>query len=262
MNMIRRPAARRSIDLEDLVSWAYRQERVDHAADALLHEIERAACGCEHRASSRDGIAALERRARLGCRITGGVIPGVSSPVHPDAEAVHDAVLRLAAKHPNRMALVVQHAKLGERPEISTVEPELVPVRSRKAGKDGVEANAPVVTGEWETVPPLSDMVAAAIRLGIGYGGRKKFGRQMHGFKYRTVGDGVLQVRVRWCPVELSPDPEWTRFVNAVYGEWHAGMMALLGALLDADLRGHRLTGFAAPIDRIKCLTGGPYPVY
>ena len=104
-----------SVDIENLLIWAYQKQRV-HALDGGgvgLHELERLASGIEWAGSSADGIATIERIAALGCRVDGG---GYShGEVHPDAEIVHAAVVKLGDDLDT--GLVIMCAVAARRPE-------------------------------------------------------------------------------------------------------------------------------------------------
>lgn len=86
--------AKRDIDIEDLLVWAYREQCV---ASAAGHGWGQGA--------PVDSVARLER-------VMGGSL-AAGHDCHPDAEAVHAAVLRLAR---GQIGLVISHAKCGDRP--------------------------------------------------------------------------------------------------------------------------------------------------
>jgi hypothetical protein len=85
-------AVRRPADVEAVLAWAYQVQRVTWV---------------EARAGWGGGVG----DPYGGCRVDGGGRASVR--LHPDAEAIHDAVLRLP---PWRGRLVVEHAKAGTRP--------------------------------------------------------------------------------------------------------------------------------------------------
>lgn len=104
---------RRSEDVEHLLHWAYAVQRVDAMLDRGMAEQEAALSNAELFGSSGDGVAIIERIGLLGCRVQGS---GVHQPakVHPDAEAIHEAVLSL--DRPIAL-LVMRHARDRSRPD-------------------------------------------------------------------------------------------------------------------------------------------------
>ena len=111
----RGPAARPwepagSIDVEDLVIWAFRDQHADRHASVGLHYIEAEAEGLDHYGRSSDGCAALSDIENLGCRIDRSV--GIRRDlVHPAAEAVAVLVGEIDGGD-----LVRYHGRLGGRP--------------------------------------------------------------------------------------------------------------------------------------------------
>lgn len=247
---------RARIDLEALVTWAIRDQKADRD-DVALFDVEadvhnlllsdqtyrgQAIDLCRPAA---DGCATIARKAAVGCEIDGsGVLRGVSPRLHPDAEAVMDAIRRLSGRE---AALVLQHARMGDRPDWSTGEKRLVPVPVAEERRGAVRHK---IGGAWERVPARSEVARAMMRRGVSIvdrHGRPTIAQAERGFHYRPLEDGSREVFVRWCPVEEQPSDAWVAFVNGMYAAWHAGMMALLGVLLGARLRDHVLTGFLAP---------------
>ena len=105
---------RRSIDVERLLWWVYRDQKADIVigrGDGMM-ATEAAVDGVVIRGVSGDGVAAVISQAQLGCRVDGG---GASADhLHRDAETAHRAVMRL----PRPIALtVMQHARAGTRPD-------------------------------------------------------------------------------------------------------------------------------------------------
>jgi hypothetical protein len=103
--------ARRPVDVEDLVRWVYREQKVD----IVLAGRDQGPSGGG--VSSSGVMAAI---GRLGCIVdTSG--PGASwvadrAEIHPDAEAVHSFVLSRAAARGLGFHLVQRHAKDATRP--------------------------------------------------------------------------------------------------------------------------------------------------
>lgn len=96
---------RRSVSIVGLLDWAFRIE----AAQLVFNEIEDAQSvgfGMEY---------VMIERARLGCRVDGGG----SSPCHPDADLVADALAQLPEGcGGRRMAVTIaEHARRGTSPD-------------------------------------------------------------------------------------------------------------------------------------------------
>jgi hypothetical protein len=107
--------ARASMDIENLLIWAYQKQLVGalDGGGVGLHEVERLASGIEWTGSSADGVATIQRIAALGCRVDGGGY--VSGDVHEDAETLHQAVIALGDDLDT--GLVIMCARAGRRPE-------------------------------------------------------------------------------------------------------------------------------------------------
>jgi hypothetical protein len=110
---------RQPIDIEDLLVWTYRHQKADIVIERGigLHSLEAAAGGIEIHGSSACGCASVERIGMLGTRID--MSGHGSGDLHPDAEAVHRAVMQLDDRVNGlpRSRLVIQHAARGERPD-------------------------------------------------------------------------------------------------------------------------------------------------
>jgi len=238
---------RQKIDLWDLVVWTVLRQRATDD-NVGLHTVElhalAAAQGWEPRGSTLDGTATLERRAGLGCAIDGGPVRGVAPQTHPDAEAVSDAINRLPARS---RAAILCAARTGEAP--GWIDPRwqrLVSLPARSGAGRGVRYR---VDAAWEDTPERSVIARLYLSQGLPIldrHGRSVLEREERAFTFRRAEDGKRQLRVRWCPVEPSPSDDVIAWTNSLYADWHAGMMALLGELLDVRLRDHAITGFAA----------------
>ncbi|TWA69714.1 hypothetical protein FBZ84_103431 [Azospirillum baldaniorum] len=250
---------RRAIDLEDLVEWTIRTQRADRDR-VSLHAVELAAAAAirrSHRpAGSFDapagwGVDSCVRVAEIGLAGTrvdgGGQIRGVAPRLHPDAEAVIAAIDRAFGSLKGWRRCVLDQARVGGRPLWNLGAQRFVPVKNTAPQGGG---RRHVVMSEWETVPPLSvvarRMIGRGIRI-VDDRGRRKFQQAEPGFSYRTLDDGSRQVVVRWSAVELLPSDAEIRDAREEYAAWHAGMMRVLGELLEVPLRDYRVTGFAAP---------------
>lgn len=137
----RRPAARRVMDAEAAAIWAYRAQCVDNYGYA-----------------TPDGIGsnaqAIARFAELGGRVDGGWSAGliygagIASVCHPDASAIHAALMGAADGAAAR--LVRHYAHTGERPEwrcVPHVAAQAVDGRWHRCGR-GTVFEAELVVGE------------------------------------------------------------------------------------------------------------------
>lgn len=104
---------RQKIDVEQLVIWTYQRQKADIVVDrgVGLHDLERQAAGITVIHNTTDGSGS--GIAVLGCRVDCGGTP--SGDLHPDAEAVHDAVRRA----PSRLwrSLLIEMGRTGRRPD-------------------------------------------------------------------------------------------------------------------------------------------------
>jgi hypothetical protein len=100
-----------AIDVEQLVVWAFRDQKADRHAGVGLHRIEANVAGLEPRGRSSDGCAALSDIEHLGCRIDrrAGLVRDL---VHPVAEAVAVEASALAGGE-----LLRFYGRLGGRPD-------------------------------------------------------------------------------------------------------------------------------------------------
>ncbi len=120
---------KKAINIEDLLRWTYQDQAVDTVTrqfDAGLHPT-----------GYRSNIISIERNGRLGTKIdcAGSAIQGCAD-VHPDAEAVHNAV---SALRPLWIGLLIDCAKTGSRPDwMPGEEPKPEPVL-RSDGKPQME---------------------------------------------------------------------------------------------------------------------------
>ena len=250
---------RRAIDLEDLVEWTIRTQKADRDR-VCLHAVELAAAAAIRRGHRPTGgfdgpggwgVDSCVRVAEIGLAGTrvdgGGQIRGVAPRLHPDAEVVIAAIDRAFGNLKGWRRLVLDQAREGGRPRWNLGRQRFVPVKNTAPQGGG---RRHVVVSEWETVPPLSAMARRMIARGVGIldsRGRRKFQQAEPGFTYRTLDDGSRQVVVRWSAVELSPSDAEIHEAREDYAAWHAGMMRVLGAVMDLPLRDYRVTGFAAP---------------
>lgn len=209
-----------AVTVEQLVRWAWQAEQVGTVLGRAVGwmDAERAAAGITWHGASADGVATMMRQGVLGCRVDGGG-PVVAPDVHPDAEAVFDAVGQLG-----RVArgLVAQHARAGSRPDwLPGAAVEWQPVR----GSDG------------------------AMRLIMDRNGRRVVGAQVeaivtvaHPGEARRVEPGVLPETIAWR--------------RELYLSWWDGLDALADALA-CGLRDHRVVGVGPARSPWEGLDGG-----
>lgn len=100
---------RRRVDVMELATWVYRDQKADKEFDAGVAGPTARAGALGWGEKSRDGISMVERVASVGCDIDGGGwSPGA---LDADAEAVHDFVLA------HRLHQVMQYARTGTVPD-------------------------------------------------------------------------------------------------------------------------------------------------
>lgn len=117
------------VDIERLLIWTYQNQVADQVTRRVMRGL-----APQGYAST---MGAVVRQGLLGCRIDGGLgVVTCADDLHPDAEAVHDAVLSLPSL---ACGLVIMHAKAGTRPDwMEGVVQRLRPVRM-PSGKPLVE---------------------------------------------------------------------------------------------------------------------------
>jgi len=101
-----------AMDIEQLLIWTYQ----DQAADAV---VGRAAGTSIPMIGGTSNSAMIASHMALGCRVDvpgGGArwAAGIACDIHPDAEALHDAVKELPSQW---IGMVIRHAKAGTRPD-------------------------------------------------------------------------------------------------------------------------------------------------
>lgn len=121
-----RTPLRRSIDIEQLLTWTFRNQRAHKIVPqgAGLQRAEALADGRNLQAKSGCGCASVERIAELGVRVD----VSMSDPgqLHPDAETVYNAVTDLPRPIAN---LVARHAIDDTRPNWGEgMRPAMIPV--------------------------------------------------------------------------------------------------------------------------------------
>lgn len=98
---------RRSWSMQDWLTWAYREQRAD--------EVYGSVAGRVGPGGVRSGMVRAQRIGLLGVRVDcDGASGWGSAALHPDAEAIHEAVLRLP---PECVGPVIHHAKTAGQPD-------------------------------------------------------------------------------------------------------------------------------------------------
>ena len=100
-----------SIEVEQLVIWAFRDQRAHRHAGSGLHAIEAEVLGLEANGRSGDGCAVISDIQHMGCRIDRGGAR-IKDHVHPAAELVAVLVDEIEGGD-----LVRRFGTLGIRPE-------------------------------------------------------------------------------------------------------------------------------------------------
>lgn len=114
---------KQKIDIEALLVWAYRDCCADRIVGRVMSRLRPA--------GARSGMGAFEAKMMLGVQVDcfGSAAMG-SDELHPDAEAVHDAVMGLEDR--NAAALVIECARTASRPTL-----EVAPRIEKRIGANG-----------------------------------------------------------------------------------------------------------------------------
>ncbi len=213
------------IDIEDLLAWAYRDQLVGDliGRGVGLHAIERHAAGMSVYGCSADGVAKIAEIGTLGCRVDGGGA-GMALAIHPDAEAVHDAVISLPSKV--QRGVIIKCAKMGIRPNCADnarfhMEPVFKTSVVRKKQRDGILGNLPV--------GPQGDRIRDMAARGL-------WPERIYDRNRNLIGHRVTVV----------DHPDYTKTCRWLYAEWYAGLV-VLARVVARTLRDHVVTGPAVP---------------
>lgn len=202
---------REATGLAQLLVWVYRDQRADvmtgrglwapeAEADAPANiQVVRRWSGC--------GCAQVEAIGILGASIrsTGWEQRPV---LHPDAEAVHDALVAMSRDDWMGALLLRRYGADGSVPEWGDGDQELGPL---------FDDRDKIVQDRYDEVVEVVDAV-----------GRK------------------LLVPVRYCPVEAYPSDDWIELTRGEYRAWYAALLRLMEGLQDARLSRWRLEGIGA----------------
>jgi len=120
-----------AIDIEDLLAWTYQRQRADIVSRRQ---------GAVFLPGHPSNVAMLQRHASLGTRIDcAGSWVHDKNELHPDADAVHEAVMRLPG---DQCGLVLSHGKGGTRPNwIEDDQPRYLP-KMQSNGRPCVERDS------------------------------------------------------------------------------------------------------------------------
>ena len=200
---------KKTIDIETLLHWTYQRQKADLVIDRGqgLHRLEAEADGIEIQSRSADGCARIAEIIALGAKIEGLGRP--AGELHPDAEAVHEAILvrlkdretgRSLALTPLQRGLLLVHARQGDRPDWM---------------KGAVQ--------RWEPVRKADGSIKVVYNAGPG----------KHIPSY--------------CEIRLAAAQEEIDLARMVYGQWWAAMAWLRWYLTRHQLlKDHAITGPAA----------------
>ncbi|WP_159107209.1 hypothetical protein [Azospirillum sp. B4] len=210
----------KSIDVARLVEWTYRVQRADMVVDrgVGLFDLERVAAGIAVFKRTTDGSGS--HISELGCRVDQMGTP--SGELHPDAEAVHEAVR--TALTPIQQGLVLLHGRTGADPD-------------------------------WMPGATVQDVVVRRDN------GAPRYRYDDHGHKAGVMmqrrvflidagPDGQRQA------VDTGLSAEALDCAREVYGQWWDALSRLAGVLVGLGLSSHRITGMPTP--REPWLAGAP----
>ncbi len=224
----------RHLSVEEFVTWAYRDQLVDRLSGRTLPGMERAGEEGEARATSRDGIAALQRIAALGLRIPGGGCWGGSTDCHPDAEQLHDIVLDIGRERWLAAALILRFGQSGEPPPTTDQQPVPYPT---EPDWERDRIGRAVIAGQTVCYRvAVAERVAERIPI-IERRGRSR--RVIVGYRWESRD-------IEYCPLDWQPSPQWIEAVNGEHRAWRAAMDLLLARLGGVPFRSHRIQGVQA----------------
>lgn len=142
--------------------------------------------------------------------------------VHPDAAALHAAVLALGQ---DDAAMLVLTACAGTPPEPCRAPPRPHPLAVDRAAADGEQRWCWSVIGGQR----VDYAVRVAERVSV-----------------PTRGGRSRSVAVDYCPVIWDPDPVWCDTVDAMHRRWRNAMHRLMRATAALPLRRYRVIGMGA----------------
>jgi hypothetical protein len=215
---LNRPTKKR-MSLKEALRWCYSRQLThlrDEGADPREALTRRMA----------DSVARVMARAETGIGL--GSVPAVPLSFHPDAEAIHNAVLALG---PIYSRLVIEFGCTGIHPE--PCEPVFMP-----------QDFLPNIGSHWEREGQ-----------GVWRGEHRRFRITADETVveevpiYRSAGRGKIKVGgyetkrlpVEYCPVVIFPDPAWCEAVNGIVEHWERAMARLREQIAGMALRDHEI---------------------
>jgi len=215
---IDRPTKKR-MSLKEALRWCYSRQLV-HLRDE----------GDPRKALTRrmaDSVVRVMARAETG--VGAGTIPAVPLSFHPDAEAIHNAVLALG---PIYARLVIEFGCTGVYPE--PCEPVFMPQDFLpNVGSHWEREGQGVWRGEHRRFRITADeTVVHEVPLYRSAGRRGGV---------KVVGWETQRIPVEFCPVVVVPDAAWCAAVNGIAEHWDRAMAMLRAELAGVALRDHEV---------------------
>ncbi len=255
------------VTLKEMLRWAYNRQQVDSltgktldaAKDELLPFVP---------LRSSDGAAAILARSKLGAAIDcSGSNRFARNEVHPDAEALHDAVLSLGAIDAR---LVVEFGHTGRFPEptaaIARPRPFIQAIESGGGGTTARQRERParahangsaLAVGQIESWAVEGEAPAPRPRDRCGRGvfqGEVTFFSVAVAETIRErvpifvgAGRGKMKLshyeetvtEVEYCPIDWWPDLAWVQAVNGIAEHWERVLAKLRHELAPVEFRNH-----------------------
>jgi hypothetical protein len=200
-----KPRSKRSVTIDDLLTWAYRDQRVHRylrqPIDWFLWALDEAGF-VENRFDHR--------------------------PVHHDAALVHEAVMALGQ---DLAHLVFHFAATGDRPERCYAEPRPVPLAPTSKFDDFGWYETKSGSRRQYLLSTAEIIIVEDEEWRLD--GRKKMKR---GRPRKNT-----RVEVQYAPIGWEPSPDYIRMTNDMAERWDAGLAQLERALGVAPFRAHVL---------------------
>jgi len=161
----------------------------------------------------------------------------INVPVHFDAAMVHGTVVEIAEHNFLAAQLIMQHAVLGERPDLSTAAPRPYPVHPDEGRmRNDDRPSWHQIGGRRIRSVIRSDEKIQVIEHVVKKAKKGRLGAVEQRYRFEPV---------EYCPLEWSPSTEFVDMVNSIYREWTEAMIQLRLRLEDENLRNHHVTGFS-----------------
>jgi hypothetical protein len=216
---LNRPTKKR-MSLKEALRWSYSRQLVhlrDEGADPRAALTRRMS----------DSVVRVMARAETGIGL--GTLPPVPLSFHPDAEAIHNAVLALG---PIYSRLVIEFGCTGVHPE--PCEPVFMPQEFLpNVGSQWERESQGVWRGEHRKFRITADeTVVDEVPLYRSAGRRGGV---------KVVGWETRRLPVEYCPVVVVPDPAWCAAVNGIAEHWERALTLLRCELEKVQLRDHEI---------------------